>query len=222
MKMINKCFTRNVFFVFLSLLTVVNVEAMRISPKGKTQFEKEWARQQALKQEKQEKQAQEERRVKAEARQDFINDVKNLPYFKEFQQKLQSDKISKGWFKGPNGRWMNEIVILAFELLEPYKNRSKYASNFDRLHSYVLSEICNAIKAYDETCYLRIGDIGVVCKEISTKLDNLIEFSKSPEKVQPTFKSTYMFVPSRVLEGQALYNQLLEARKQRKSIIEED
>ena len=223
MKNIKKYVINNVFFVFVSLFAFVTVEAMRISPEGQAQVKKEFVRQKEL---RQAKQVEEERRIRAEARQDFVEGVKSLPYFKEFQQKLQFNEISKAWFQGPNEKWMNEIVILAFEVLEIYKNPAKYAYNFDRLHSYLLSEICNAIKAYDETCYLRISDISLVCKDVSDKLNNLIAFSKSPTKIQPTIENKYIsahiFVPHSALEGEALYNQLLEARKQRKPMIEED
>lgn len=108
----------------------------------------------------------------------FLDSIKKNVTFKKLEQQLQQDEIAKGWFKGPSLVWRDQIISLAFKLLEPYKNRSKYAHNFDVLYSSILSKMRRAIIEYDKKCYFHIYDINALCSEIATQLDNLIQSSR--------------------------------------------
>lgn len=206
-------------FIFIGLLVAlfaVEVTAMKMSPEGRAMAQKEWKRQQAKIQEAKEKEEQQRlRKVQkqiVEQRTMFFDSMKNNSYFTEFNQQLQQDNISKGWFQGPSKAWQTKIILLAFEILEPYRNKAKYASNFDELRSYIVSALCNAIHDYDKLCYLHLYDPHV-CNEIITKLDNLVQYSMSPTKKDPTFINMLM-LPN-IFESQVLYEQLLEQRKQK-------
>lgn len=205
-------------FVCIGLLAVlftVEVEAMQMSSEGaaraqrflpkivKQTEEYQWTDKEI--EQKNQREVAQSRRIK------FINQMKKSPYFFEFQQKLLPNEMGKGWFQGPLERWKNDIVIVMFELLKPFKILTD--SNSSR--SYLLSEIRKEMSAYDKTCYLHISNIDDEVGTINTKLNNLIAFSNAPSRVQPIFFNTYLFIPGRVLEGQALYDQLRENRQKR-------
>jgi hypothetical protein len=119
---------------------------------------------------------------------DFLESIKQTPHFEEFQRYLQADKIADGWrwFRGPSEEWKSAVTLLAFQLLEPYKNRSQYASNFDLLYNYIFSSIRTVINAYNETCYFRVYDRDKLYCEISTRIKDLVQYSITGVQRGPT------------------------------------
>lgn len=119
---------------------------------------------------------------------DFLESIKQTPRFEEFQRYLQADKIAEGWrwFRGPSEEWKSAVILLAFQLLEPYKNRSQYASNFDLLYNYIFSSIRTVINAYNETCYFRVYDRDKLYCEISTRIKDLVQYSITGVQRGPT------------------------------------
>lgn len=191
MKMIKKYFIIN---VFLSVLGIAQLEATEIPSQEQDPL---------LKQVK----AQREERKQLFAQLEQEND-----HFVKFNNHLQEDVLAKGWFKGPTKEWQDRTIILGFEILEPYKNRAKYASNFDDFHSYISSRVCKAIHDYDKKCYFHLSDPNV-CSEIITTLDKLVQYSISGRRIEPTLQNKLLFSDFRIFESQRLYDRLLQERK---------
>jgi hypothetical protein len=187
---IKKLCINNVFLgsiIVLIAFCAADVRAMRMSPQGYRNAQYHWKTGSERRQLKQERQQEQERQQKK----DFLENIKNSDSYKEFNHQLQEVVIAKGWFQGPSQQWKNQIIISAFDILQPYSNRDIYESQFNKpydrsfyntLYSHIKFRICQTIDNYDKKCYFHLYDPHV-CGEIMTNIDGLIQYAVSCKKI---------------------------------------
>ena len=149
--------------------------------------------------------------VDAMEKSEFFDNIKSNDRFKKFTTLLEEDELAKGWFQGPSQAWKDKIILVSFELLEPYK-LEQHVNNFKWLESYIISHIRAAITAYDKKCYFHIYED--IAGEIHTTLKALIQYSISGTRIEPTVTNSLLFSDKR-FEIQQLYDRLLKEREQK-------
>jgi hypothetical protein len=118
---------------------------------------------------------------------DFLESIKQTPRFEEFQQQLNAVADGWRWFRGPSEEWKSTVMLLAFQLLKPYRDRSKHEeSNCTVLENYIFSSIRTVINAYNETCYFRVYDRDKLYYEIAARIKDLVQCSIMGIKRGPT------------------------------------